>query len=144
MNYMWETFKVAFYLILIIGFILAVYYLLKNKFNLNNSRQMKVIDTLRLANGETVYLVKVFDEIVMLGGSKDELNYLRSWPLDEIDLNKLKKEDRENSKFKETFKSFLSRDKKQSNNENKAFEENKIDDEVKNKDNSSSSSDKDA
>ena len=144
MNYMWETFKVAFYLILIIGFILAVYYLLKNKFNLNNSRQMEVIDTLRLANGETVYLVKVFDEIVMLGGSKDELNYLRSWPLDEIDLNKLKKEDRENSKFKETFKSFLSRDKKQSNNENKAFEENKIDDEVKNKDNSSSSSDKDA
>ena len=144
MNYMWETFKVAFYLILIIGFILAVYYLLKNKFNLNNSRQMEVIDTLRLANGETVYLVKVFDEIVMLGGSKDELNYLRSWPLDEIDLNKLKKGDRENSKFKETFKSFLGRDKKQSNNENKAFEENKIDDEVKNKDNSSSSSDKDA
>ena len=141
---MWETFKVAFYLILIIGFILAVYYLLKNKFNLNNSRQMEVIDTLRLANGETVYLVKVFDEIVMLGGSKDELNYLRSWPLDEVDLNKLKKGKREDSKFKETFKSFLGREKTHLDQENEEFKENEINDEVKNKDNSSSSSDKDA
>lgn len=144
MDYMWETFKITFYLILIIGFILAVYYLLKNKFNLNNSRQMEVIDTLRLANGETVYLVKVFDEIVMLGGSKDELNYLRSWPLDEVDLNKLKKGDRENSKFKETFKSFLGRDKKNPNKKDEEFKENTINEKVKSKDDSSSSSDKDA
>lgn len=111
MDYLWETFKITFYLVLVIGFILAIYYLLKNRFNLNNSRQMEIIDTMRLANGETIYLVKVFDEIVMLGGSKEELNYLRSWPLDEIDLNSRELEKNKNkTDFKEKLKSIIAKD----------------------------------
>ena len=113
MNYLWETFKISFYLVLVIAFILAIYYLLKNRFNLNNSRQMEIIDTMRLANGETIYLVKVFEEIVMLGGSKEELNYIRSWPIDDLDIDfKDIKEDRENkTDFKETFKNLLAKNK---------------------------------
>ncbi len=113
MNYLWETFKITFYLVLVIGFILAIYYLLKNRFNLNNSRQMEIIDTMRLANGETIYLVKVFDEIVMLGGSKEELNYLKSWPIDEIDLDlkDLKKGKGKKGNFKKKLKNILAQDK---------------------------------
>ncbi|TDP89243.1 flagellar protein FliO/FliZ [Halanaerobium saccharolyticum] len=114
MNYLWETFKITFYLVLIIGFILAIYYLLKNRFNLTNSRQMQIIDTMRLANGETIYLVKVFDEIVMLGGSKEELNYLKSWPIDQLDVDfkDLKKAKSKNGNFKSKFKNILTRNQK--------------------------------
>ncbi|PUU94684.1 MULTISPECIES: flagellar biosynthetic protein FliO [Halanaerobium] len=113
MNYLWETFKITFYLVLVIGFILAIYYLLKNRFNLTNSRQMEIIDTMRLANGETIYLVKVFNEIVMLGGSKEELNYLRSWPIDQLDFdfNDLRKEKGKKGDFKDKLKSILAKDK---------------------------------
>lgn len=112
MDYLWETFKITFYLVLVIAFILAIYYLLKNRFNLNNSRQMEIIDTMRLANGETIYLVKVFDEIVMLGGSKEELNYLRSWPIDEVDLDfkDLKKSKKNKENFKNKLKNILAKD----------------------------------
>ncbi|MFW6267073.1 MAG: FliO/MopB family protein [Halanaerobium sp.] len=115
MNYLWETFKITFYLVLVIAFILAIYYLVKNRFSLNNSRQMEIIDTMRLANNETIYLVKVFDEIVMLGGSKEELNYLKSWPVEDIDLNlkKLKNENTKKGSFKSKIKSILDQ-----NNEN--------------------------
>jgi len=117
MNYLWETFKITFYLVLVIAFILAIYYLVKNRFNLNNSKQMEIIDTMRLANGETIYLVKVFDEIVMLGGSKEELNYLRSWPLAEIDLDfkDLKKSKEKKANFKNRLKSILAKDESRDN-----------------------------
>ena len=112
MNYLWETFKITFYLVLVIAFILAIYYLLKNRFNLNNSRQMEIIDTMRLANGETIYLVKIFEEIVMLGGSKEELNYLKSWPIDEIDLDFKDLQNRKAKKgsFKNKLKNILAKD----------------------------------
>lgn len=117
MNYLWETFKITFYLVLIIAFILAIYYLIKNRFNLNNSRQMEIIDTMRLANGETIYLVKVFDEIVMLGGSKEELNYLKSWPIAEIDLNfKELKKDKNQNDFKKKLKNILAKDNNSNDN----------------------------
>ncbi|WP_148220538.1 flagellar biosynthetic protein FliO [Halanaerobium praevalens] len=111
MDYLWETFKITFYLFLVIGFILAIYYVVKNKFNLTNSRKMEVIDTMRLANGETIYLIKVFDEIVMLGGSKEELNYLKSWPLAEINLEaeKSKKSSAKKNTFKDKFKNILAK-----------------------------------
>ncbi|MGM0548964.1 MAG: flagellar biosynthetic protein FliO [Bacillota bacterium] len=111
MDYLWETFKITFYLFLVIGFILAIYYVVKNKFNLTNSRKMEVIDTMRLANGETIYLIKVFDEIVMLGGSKEELNYLKSWPLAEINLEaeKSKKSSVNKNTFKDKFKNILAK-----------------------------------
>ena len=113
MDYLWETFKITFYLVLVIAFILAIYYLVKNRFNLNNSKEMEIIDTMRLANGETIYLVKVFDEIVMLGGSKEELNYLKSWPLEEIDLNlKAKKKNKDKTTgFKNKLKNIMSKNK---------------------------------
>lgn len=111
MDYLWETFKITFYLFLVIAFILAIYYLVKNKFNLTNSKKMEVIDTMRLANGEIIYLVKVFDEIVMLGGSKEELNYLKSWPLSEIELEaeNLEKSKAKKNNFKQKFKNILAK-----------------------------------
>jgi len=74
---------------------------------------MEIIDTMRLANGETIYLVKVFNEIVMLGGSKEELNYLRSWPIDQLDFdfNDLRKEKGKKGDFKDKLKSILAKDK---------------------------------
>lgn len=119
MDYLWETFKITFYLVLVIAFILAIYYLVKNRFNLNNSKQMEIIDTMRLANGETIYLVKVFDEVVMLGGSKDELNYLRSWPLAEIDLDfkDLKKAKAKKGNFKSKLKNILAKDQSSKNSD---------------------------
>ncbi|MFN2341261.1 MAG: flagellar biosynthetic protein FliO, partial [Halanaerobium sp.] len=61
--------------------------------------------------GETIYLVKVFDEIVMLGGSKEELNYLRSWPIAEIDLDfkDLKKAKNNQANFKSKLKNILAK-----------------------------------
>jgi flagellar protein FliO/FliZ len=122
MDYLWETFKITFYLVLVIAFILAIYYLVKNRFNLNNSKQMEIIDTMRLANGETIYLVKVFDEIVMLGGSKEELNYLRSWPLAEIDLDfkNLKKSKEKKGNFKSKLKNILAKEENSKNNDQKS------------------------
>lgn len=87
MNYLWETFKISFYLLLIIAFILVIYYIVKNRFNFNQTKEMEVIDTMRLANGETIYLVKIFDEILMLGGTKEELNFLKSWQEEDVELN---------------------------------------------------------
>lgn len=135
MNYLWETFKIAFYLVLIITFILAIYYLLKNRFNLNNSREMEIIDSMKLANGENLYLIKVFDEIVMLGGTKNELNHLQSWPLAEINLKDSKKA--KETKFKETFKNFLA---KNNNNIEQSSRDQKSSDQ---KDNKKLSSDQD-
>ena len=119
MDYLWETFKITFYLVLVIAFILAIYYLVKNRFNLNNSKQMEIIDTMRLANGETIYLVKVFDEIVMLGGSKEELNYLRSWQLAEIDLDfkDLKKSKETKGSFKNKLKNILAKEESSKKND---------------------------
>lgn len=87
MNYLWETFKISFYLLLVIAFILVIYYIVKNRFNFNQTKEMEVIDTMRLANGETIYLVKIFDEILMLGGTKEELNLLKGWQEEDVELN---------------------------------------------------------
>ena len=119
MNYMWETFKMAFYLILVICFILAIYYFIKKRFNFSTTKELKLIDSLRLFNGETVYLVKVYNDIVMLGGSKEELNFLKSWPISEIDFDLKDLEDNETAKidFKEKLKDII--------NQNKNFSKNK-------------------
>jgi len=103
MNYIWETFKMAFYLVLVIGFILAIYYLIQKRFNFSSAKELKIVDSMRLLNGENIYLIKVYDEIVMLGGSKDELNFLRSWSISELDieLDELEKDEEEKTIFKD-------------------------------------------
>ncbi|CCU80773.1 hypothetical protein HSACCH_02299 [Halanaerobium saccharolyticum subsp. saccharolyticum DSM 6643] len=125
MNYIWETFKMAFYLILVIGFILAIYYLIRKRFNFSSSKELKIVDSMRLLNGENIYLIKVYDEIVMLGGSKDELNFLRSWSISELDieLDELENDKEEKTIFKDKLLKILN----QKNNKQK-----------KNKDNSGS------
>ncbi len=134
MNYLWETFKISFYLLLVIAFILVIYYIVKNRFNFNQTKEMEVIDTLRLANGETIYLVKIFDEILMLGGTKEELNFLKSWQEEDVELN-LQSGERDklaNSAhdFKKTLmdklnnRDFLNRNKNQQNqNQDSDFDE---------------------
>jgi flagellar protein FliO/FliZ len=87
MNYLWETFKISFYLVLIIAFILFIYYLIKNRFNFQQSKEMEIIDTMRLANGEMLYLVKIFDEVLLLGGTKEKINHLKSWEEEDIVLD---------------------------------------------------------
>lgn len=87
MNYLWETFKISFYLVLIIAFILFIYYLIKNRFNFQQSKEMEIIDTMRLANGEMLYLVKIFDEVLLLGGTKEKVNHLKSWEEEDIVLD---------------------------------------------------------
>ncbi|OEG61768.1 flagellar protein FliO/FliZ [Halanaerobium congolense] len=113
MNYMWETFKMAFYLILVIGFIFATYYFIKKRFNFSSTKELKLIDSLRLFNGETIYLVKVYNDIVMLGGSKEELNFLKSWPVSEIDfdLNELEENQAAKVDFKEKLKKIINQNK---------------------------------
>lgn len=127
MNYIWETFKMAFYLVLVIGFILAIYYLIRRRFDFSSSKELKIVDSMRLLNGENIYLIKVYDEIVMLGGSKDELNFLRSWPISEIDLEleDLEKDKVEKTLFKDKLMTMLN-------------QKNKNDKQKKSKDNSGS------
>jgi len=110
---MWETFKMAFYLILVIGFIFATYYFIKKRFNFSSTKELKLIDSLRLFNGETIYLVKVYNDIVMLGGSKEELNFLKSWPVSEIDfdLNELEENQAAKVDFKEKLKKIINQNK---------------------------------
>lgn len=93
MNYMWETFKISFYLVLIIAFILLIYYLIKNRFNFQQSKEMEIIDTMRLANGEMLYLVKIFDELLLLGGTKEKIANLQSWKEEDVVLDLSQKED---------------------------------------------------
>lgn len=126
MNYIWETFKIAFFLVLIIAFILAIYYLVKNKFSLNTSKKMEIIDSMRLANGEMVYLVKLFDEVIMLGGTKEEVSFLKSWPQSEVDLTT----DKENSNlnFKNTFNKFLAKKGVEKKNSKSEFNAKQLDD----------------
>jgi flagellar protein FliO/FliZ len=126
MNYIWETFKIAFFLVLIIAFILAIYYLVKNKFSLNTSKKMEIIDSMRLANGEMVYLVKLFDEVIMLGGTKEEVSFLKSWPQSEVDLTT----DKENSNlnFKNTFNKFLAKKGVEKKNSKSEFNDKQLDD----------------
>lgn len=121
MNYMWETFKMVFYLLLVIAFIFAVYYLIRKRFSFNSAKELKIIDSIRLFNGENIYLIKVYNEIVMLGGSKEELNFLRSWPISEIDvdLSDLKEDKEEKGLFKNKLTAIL--DQK---NKNKRGEKN--------------------
>ncbi|MGM0499759.1 MAG: flagellar biosynthetic protein FliO [Bacillota bacterium] len=127
MNYIWETFKMAFYLVLVIGFILAIYYLIRRRFDFSSSKELKIVDSMRLLNGENIYLIKVYDEIVMLGGSKDELNFLRSWPISELDLEleDLEKDKVEKTLFKDKLMTMLN-------------QKNKNDKQKKSKDNSGS------
>ncbi|SFL78526.1 FliO/MopB family protein [Halanaerobium salsuginis] len=126
MNYIWETFKIAFFLVLIIAFILAIYYLVKNKFSLNTSKKMEIIDSMRLANGEMIYLVKLFDEVIMLGGTKEEVSFLKSWPQAEVDLTT----DKENSNlnFKNTFNKFLAKKGVEKKNSKSEFNDKQLDD----------------
>ena len=77
----------SFYLIIVIGFIFIIYYIVKNRFNFHQSREMEIIDSMRLANGESLYLLKVFDDILLLGGTKEKLNYINSWSADEVDID---------------------------------------------------------
>lgn len=109
MNYMWETFKIAFYLVLVIAFIFAIYYLIRKKFSFSSAKELKIIDSIRLFNGENVYLIKVYNEIVMLGGSKEELNFLRSWSISEIDVDlaDLKEDNEQKSLFKDKLTGIL-------------------------------------
>jgi len=120
MNYIWETFKMAFYLILVIGFILAIYYLIQKRFNFSSSKELKIVDSMRLLNGENIYLIKVYDEIVMLGGSKDELNFLRSWSISELDieLDELENDKEEKTIFKDKLLKILNQ-KNNKHNKNK-------------------------
>lgn len=117
MNYLWETFKITFYLFIVIAFILAIYYLIKNRFKINNSNHIEVIDTIHLANGERIYLLKTFDEIIMVGSGKEELTFLKSWPVDKIDINL--KETAANKKgsnsFKNKLKNIIAQDKNTQN-----------------------------
>ncbi len=130
MNYIWETFKMAFYLILVIGFILAIYYLIRKRFNFSSSKELKIVDSMRLLNGENIYLIKVYDEIVMLGGSKDELNFLRSWSISELDLelDDLEKDKAEKMLFKDKLMNILNQknknDKQEKSNENSGSDRN--------------------
>lgn len=126
MNYIWETFKIAFFLVLIIAFILAIYYLVKNKFSLNTSKKMEIIDSMRLANGEMVYLVKLFDEVIMLGGTKEEVSFLKSWPQSEVDLTTDKKNS--NLNFKNTFNKFLAKKSVEKKNSKSEFNAKQLDD----------------
>ncbi|MEC9489994.1 MAG: flagellar biosynthetic protein FliO [Halanaerobiales bacterium] len=87
MNYLWETFKISFYLVIIIAFILIIYYFIKNRFNFKQSKEMEIIDTMRLASGEMLYLVKIFDEVLLLGGTKERVNHLKSWEEEDIVLD---------------------------------------------------------
>lgn len=130
MNYIWETFKMAFYLVLVIGFILAIYYLIRRRFDFSSSKELKIVDSMRLLNGENIYLIKVYDEIVMLGGSKDELNFLRSWPISELDLEleDLEKDKVEKTLFKDKLMTMLNQknknDKHKKSNDNSGSDQN--------------------
>jgi flagellar protein FliO/FliZ len=128
MNYIWETFKMAFYLILVIGFILAIYYLIQKRFNFSSSKELKIVDSMRLLNGENIYLIKVYDEIVMLGGSKDELNFLRSWSISEldIDLDELENDKEEKTIFKDKLLKILDqkKNKQEKNKDNSGSDQN--------------------
>jgi len=110
----------AFYLILVIGFILAIYYLIQKRFNFSSSKELKIVDSMRLLNGENIYLIKVYDEIVMLGGSKDELNFLRSWSISELDieLDELENDKEEKTIFKDKLLKILNQ-KNNKHNKNK-------------------------
>jgi len=121
MNYIWETFKMAFYLVLVIGFILAIYYLLRRRFDFSSSKELKIVDSMRLLNGQSIYLIKVYDEIVMLGGSKDELNLLKSWSISELDfeLDELEKGEAEKMLFKDKLMSILDQKNKKDKRKNK-------------------------
>lgn len=105
MNFFWEMFRITFYLILIIAFILIVYYFLKNRVNFNKTKEMEIIDSMRLANGETLYLLKIFDEIILLGGTKENLQRIYSWPEAEleIDFEEESAAEEKSFNFKQTF-----------------------------------------
>ena len=121
MNYIWETFKMAFYLVLVIGFILAIYYLLRRRFDFSSSKELKIVDSMKLLNGQSIYLIKVYDEIVMLGGSKDELNLLKSWSISELDfeLDDLEKGEAEKMLFKDKLMSIFDQKNKKDKKKNK-------------------------
>jgi len=111
----------AFYLVLVIGFILAIYYLLRRRFDFSSSKELKIVDSMRLLNGQSIYLIKVYDEIVMLGGSKDELNLLKSWSISELDfeLDELEKGEAEKMLFKDKLMSILDQKNKKDKRKNK-------------------------
>jgi len=111
----------AFYLVLVIGFILAIYYLLRRRFDFSSSKELKIVDSMKLLNGQSIYLIKVYDEIVMLGGSKDELNLLKSWSISELDfeLDDLEKGEAEKMLFKDKLMSIFDQKNKKDKKKNK-------------------------
>ncbi|MFW6273577.1 MAG: FliO/MopB family protein [Halanaerobium sp.] len=123
MNYLWETFKISFYLVLIIAFILVIYYLIKNRFNFQQSKEMEIIDTMRLANGEMLYLVKIFDEVLLLGGTKENINNLNSWDEADVVLDLSEKEQNNLEGKASDFKNMLLAKLKNKNFYNKVKED---------------------
>jgi len=68
---------------------------------------MEIIDTIRLANGEMLYLVKIFDELLLLGGTKESISNLKSWDEKDVVLDLTKQNEKNLEGRASEFKNML-------------------------------------
>ncbi|WP_408954539.1 flagellar biosynthetic protein FliO [Natroniella sp. ANB-PHB2] len=82
MSYGLEIIKVLITLVAILGlFFLIIKFLQGKKGLLNQTDQIKVLERCYLNSNQTLYLIKVVDQVWLVSGTKDNLEFIK-----EVDL----------------------------------------------------------
>lgn len=88
MNYSWEIIKIIFYLILVLGIIYLLANFLKKKvFQPTGGQYMETIEQLYLGPNKSLKLVKVRENILLLGVTDEKIELLKEWPKSEFPLD---------------------------------------------------------
>lgn len=109
MSFSWQLIKMIFYLLLVILLFFIVIKFIKNQsyfqgFNSN----LQILEKIYFNSDQALYLVKVVDEVWVLGISKEEIELL-SKVTDEDKIEELT-EGLEDNKLNQNFKKFFNRD----------------------------------
>ncbi|MGM0471494.1 MAG: FliO/MopB family protein [Bacillota bacterium] len=109
MSLVWQVIRMIFYLLAIIVLFFVVVKLLRNYKLISglNNKHLTIIDRLHFNSNQALYLVRVVDEVWIIGASDQQINLLTK--IDEPQVEELTA-DNEVNDWQQEIKKFLNRD----------------------------------
>ncbi|ADL13135.1 flagellar biosynthetic protein FliO [Acetohalobium arabaticum] len=109
MSFSWQLIKMVFYLsLIIILFFIVIKFIKKQRHLQGFNRNLQILEKIYFNSDQALYLVKVIDEVWVLGISKERVELLSKV----TDLDKIEKltAELEDNNLKQSFKKFFNRD----------------------------------